>query len=179
MSKLIVLVLVLGLLVAGCSSIEIPPDLVNSTPGVDILPDLEPVNETPYPKDAPPGTVTWISPGKVEVRNFFAGARAEWNVTIHNGNSKAAEFTVKYRKPDYVASGYTEASLEAESWITITDPKPTLLPRETRDILVVVEIPEGAVVEADKWEFWISIKDITQGGLVQSELCSRWLIEMR
>lgn len=34
----------------------------------------------------PPYDVTWLSPGKVEVDNYYPGGRAEWELTIHNGN---------------------------------------------------------------------------------------------
>lgn len=34
----------------------------------------------------PPYDTTWLSPGKVEVGGYYPGGRAEWNVTIHNGN---------------------------------------------------------------------------------------------
>jgi hypothetical protein len=36
----------------------------------------------------PPYDKTWISPGKVEIDNYYSGCQAEWNLTIHNGNVK-------------------------------------------------------------------------------------------
>ena len=67
MKRLIGLIVVGGLLLAGCAQ----PSVTTSSP-----PEL-------YDK-------VWISPGEVDVGNFFPGARAEpdpqdW-LTIHNGN---------------------------------------------------------------------------------------------
>lgn len=53
------------------------------------------------------------------------------------------------------------------------------MPKETRDILVVLAMPKDAVVFAPKWEFWISVIDTTQKGMVQTELATRWLVSMR
>lgn len=52
---------------------------------------VEPIEENEKDKEPlvvsaePSTTRTWISPGKVEVGNFHAGARAEWVMTINNG----------------------------------------------------------------------------------------------
>jgi len=40
-------------------------------------------------------------------------------------------------------------------------------------------MPKDAAVFASKWEFWISVKDTTQKGMVVTELASRWLVVMR
>lgn len=50
------------------------------------------------------------------------------------------------------------------------------------------EVPQGDLtskyvvmgdLRIDRWEFWISVMDASQGGQVVTELCSRWLISMR
>ena len=122
---------------------------------------------------------TWISPGKVQVGNFYPGARAEWTLLVHNGNDIAASFLVTYRYPDHVAEGYAKPMSEVQGWIIIADPTPVIAPKETKEILIVLAMPEDATVFAPKWEFWISVKDTTQTGMVVTELCSRWLVQMR
>ena len=49
--------------------------------------------------------VTWISPGKVEIGNFYHGATAEYNLEIHNGNIIPTKYSIKLRYPDYVDNG--------------------------------------------------------------------------
>jgi len=163
--KLITPLLIIGvLLLTGCS-LFIPADNI-------------PTSNTTT-DGQPPVDRTWISPAKVQIGNFYPGARAEWELSVHNGNDATAEFAVVYREPDYVAEGYAEPPIEADSWVVIADSSPVLMPYETREILVALDIPANVVITADKWEFWISVKDITQGGTIQTELCSRWLVVMQ
>lgn len=166
--KKLLLALVLGLVLVLCSCIG-----NSSTPNGS--------STTPYTPagDEPPIDRTWISPGKVQVGNFYPGAKAEWPITVHNGNEHTAAFSVTYRIPDNVGEGYAKSTTEVEDWVIITDPTPVLAPYETREILVVLIMPAAATAPGGKWEFWISVKDTTQTGMVQTELCSRWLVVMR
>lgn len=166
MLKLIGLLLVGVLLLVGCAQ---------TTPAPPYIP---PVDNTPI-NGEPPMDRIWISPAKVHIGNFYSGARAEWNLSVHNGNDAVATFEVKYRTPDYVSGGYTEPPAETRNWVIIADSSPVLMPYETRDILIALDVPVAAVITADKWEFWISVKDVTQGGMIQTELCSRWLVQMQ
>jgi len=160
--KLIGLLLIGILLLVGCSQADIP-----YTPPVDNTNGQPPIDRI------------WISPAKVQIGNFYPGARAEWELSVHNGNDAAAQFAVDYREPDYTAVGYVKPPTEAESWVIIADSSPVLMPYETRDILIALDVPATAVITADRWEFWISVKDVTQGGTIQTELCSRWLVVMQ
>lgn len=126
----------------------------------------------------PPEDRTWISPGKVQVGNFFPGARAEWGITIHNGADEDRRFKVEYRKADRVQEGFGFAPEGAKDWIIIANADPVLAPKETRDILVVLDLPIDAVVPP-KWEFWISVKDVSEKSMITTALCSRWLIYMQ
>lgn len=160
MKKFITLILVGGLLLAGCAQPSPPPPIQTPEPPPEL-----------YDK-------TWISPGKVEVGNFYPGARAEYPLTIHNGKDEPAEFSVIYRVPDNVGEGYAKAPNEAKDWVIIADPAPVLAAKETRDVLIAVEMPKGSKAPP-KWEFWIAVKDITQTGMVQTELACRWLVTMK
>jgi len=61
----------------------------------------------------------------------------------------------------------------------IAETNPVLAPKETRDILIALDIPEDAAIPAEKWELWISVKDASQEGMVQTELASRVPVSMR
>ncbi len=160
MNKLIVLLIAVCLLLSGCGQ-------PSST---TVVQPLEPPPEL-YDK-------IWISPGKVEVGNFFPGARAEYPLTIHNGNDEPTEFSVTFQVPGSTAEGYDTAPSAAEGWVIIEDPAPVLAAKETRDMLIAVVMPEDAEAPP-KWEFWIAVKDVTQTGMVQTELACRWLVTMR
>jgi hypothetical protein len=159
MKKLILLLVVAGLLLGGCAQPS-PPKVEAPQPPPEL-----------YDK-------TWISPGKVEVGNFYPGARAEYWLKIHNGKDEPAEFSVTYRVPDNVGEGYVTAPDGAREWVIIENPAPKLAAKETMDVLIAVEMPKGAEVPP-KWEFWIAVKDVTQTGMIQVEYACKWLITMR
>jgi hypothetical protein len=161
MRRLIVLIAVAGLLISACVQPPAPP-----VTGEEISPPPELYDKT------------WISPGKVMVGNFYPGARAEYLLSIHNGNNEPAEFSVTFREPGSTGEGYVTAPSEAENWVIIADPAPVLAAKETRQVLIAVEMPNGTTAPP-KWEFWIAVKDVTQTGMVQTELVCRWLVEMR
>jgi len=160
MKKLIGLLILLGLLLTGCAQ-----------PSLPVAEPLEPPPEL-YDK-------TWISPGKVEEGNYHPGARAEWPLTIHNGNAEPARFEVRYREPSQCEEGYVKAPSIVQEWVLIAAPAPVLEGFETREILIAVVMPEDAESLGPRWEFWIAVKDVTQTGMVQTELASRWLVSMR
>lgn len=184
--KRIILALIAVLLVlsVGCAQSNMPP--ADNPPGTDGVSSPDGGSTPPgdstnivLPADAPPENVTWISPGKVNVSNFYPGARAEYPITIHNGNDFACTFNVTYRYPDHVGEGYSKPPAEAQDWVMVVDTTPMLAPQETREVLIVLEIPEGMVVIEQEWEFWVSVMDMSQTGTVRTELCCRWLISMR
>jgi len=148
MKRLIALLLIVSLVLVGCSQAPIE----------EVLP-------TP-----PPDNMTWITPAKVQISNFYAGARAEYIITVHNGNDEDAEFLIGYVN--------REAPEEAQNWVIVSDMTPILEPRETRDIDIFLVMPDGAVAPSE-WEFGISVKDISQSGMVQVGYVSRCLVSMR
>lgn len=187
MKKVVIGLLILCVLLAGCSS----PISSSQPTNTDEQDDSEGyVTDNGTTSDGqgtpvlpsgeePPADMTWISPGKVNVANFYPGARAEYPLTVHNGNTEETEFAIYYRKPDHVDDGYVKAPECVQEWIIIADPTPVFEPRETRDILIVLEMPEDAESPGPNWEFWIAVKDTTQAGMVRTELATRWLVTMR
>lgn len=189
MKRILALGLVITVtLLAGCAGGDSGIPAPSDTPGDAVLPDEPASSGTPAPSntpgsvilpDDPPVDRTWVSPGKVNIGNFHPGARAEYPVTIHNGKDTAVNFNVTYRYPDHVATGYEKPPTEAQDWVIIADSTPLLLPKETRDVLIALVMPEEAEVTDKKWEFWVSVIDMSQKGTVRTELAVRWLVDMR
>src|SRR3990172_3580994 len=75
--------------------------------------------------------VNWVSPGKVNISNFFPGARVDYYITIHNGSIDPAQFSIYYKNP--------EGLVYAKDWVIISDSSVVLESRETRDILVSLQ----------------------------------------
>ena len=168
MKRLLVTVLIVGgLLLVGCTGQN------------TALPETPDVGGVQAGTGEPPIDQTWISPGKVEVGNFYPGARAEWELQVHNGNSVPVTFAVTYRYPDNVGDGYVKPTLEVQDWVIIADTSPIVAPRSTKNILIALVMPKGAKSPGERWEFWVSVKDMSQTGIVRTELCSRCLVNMK
>ena len=158
MKKLIGLIIVTAfLLLAGCPS---SPVIEKPQPGPELYDEV------------------WISPGKVNVSHFFPGARAEYPLTIHNGNDQKTEFAISYRVATNPDEDYVVAPDGAEDWVIIADPTPVLAAKETKEVLIALEMPEDAAAP-EKWEFRVVVKDASQTGMVQTELACRWLVTMK
>ena len=196
MVRLIAICLIASMLLIGCEAKEATtrepqpsaPQTVSPIPNTRIGEGSQTLKATPAYSEKEPDQVivagepppdrTWISPGKVQIGNFYAGARAEWDLSIHNGESKERTFSISYRHPDRVETGFEFAPVEAKDWVIIADATPVLAPKETKNVLIALVLPGNTQVPP-QWEFWIAVKDISQGGMVQTVLCSRWLVRMR
>lgn len=174
----IVGILALALVAGGACSSETPQEVegIAPTPTPGDVPTATPLTVTDQDY-TPPEDQHWISPGTVAIGNFHPGARAEWNLTVHNGNTEPTEFTLSVQQPQKTKAGYEPASQEALDWVIISEPAPVLAGRETRDILIAVEMPEGCA-GPEHWEFWIVCKPDARG-FVQVQYASRWLVDMR
>jgi hypothetical protein len=148
--------------------------IVNPPP-TTIVPKTKEITQT----KEPPKTSTWISPGKVNIGNFYKGATAEWFIKVHNGNSVPTEFSLGIKRPNYTTEGFSIPVVTYEDWLVISERNPTLEPYETRSIPVVLKIPTTVKSIPSKWEVWVSVMDESQTGTVRTELCSRWLVTMR
>ncbi len=128
------------------------------------------------PQAAQPDDKTWLSPGKIQVSNLSPGNRVNQNIKIHNGNEQSTKFSIYYRMPDYVENNFIAAPADARNWLIIAEDSPTLAPQETKEIQVVLDLPDKAQTP-ERWEFWIGVKENKEARLA-TELCTRWLITM-
>jgi hypothetical protein len=120
---------------------------------------------------------TWLSPGKIRIDDLRSGNKVEQKIKVHNGSELSTDLSVYYRIPDYTENGYSTAPAGARDWIRIAQYSPVLAPRETREIAIVLDLPEQAQTP-ERWEFWIGVK-ATKNNTLATELCSRWLVTMK
>ena len=103
-------------------------------------------------------------------------------LTIEYDHQSPTTYSVYYRNPDTLKTGYAAPPAGAQSWVLIADPSPVLAPYESREILVTLAMPTKAVAPDAKWEFWVGVKEKSSaeaGVSFSVELASTWLIEMR
>lgn len=196
MRKLIGLLLICLLLLVGCSDFRMPvstperPEII--APETKVFEVIEepaehsvqaiPQLPSSIVRIEPPAHLedrTWISPGKVMVGNFHAGARAEWILSVHNGSDYDAEFSVFYREAGHTGEEYVKAPAIVQEWVIVADPTPVIAPKATEDIMIALVMPEGALEMPPKFEFWVAVIDTSQTGMIRTALSSRWLVDMR
>ncbi len=140
--------------------------LILFTIGCSTLPTQTNVPPSTLPKvveKAPPDTSSWMSPAKVTLSNFHLGARAEYPITIHNGNEKDTKFSIIVDAAAYTASGYLKAPVDIlQEWVLVADTTPVLARFETRELLVTLEMPSS--LKEDKLKFW-QVTDIATNRL--------------
>ena len=163
----------------------------NSVPTSTIKPTIQPtltparisqVTPIATPDNyTPPTDNHWISPPRVQISNFYAGATAEWPLTIYNGNANNTEttFLIQVQQPNHnlVKSGYVAAPKVLLDWITISNESPILQGQTSQEIIITVVAPEDASAPKH-WEFWVIVKP-DEGQFVQVQYASRWLVDMR
>lgn len=152
---LIVLVGLLAFIIIGCVPVN------NDTPNIE-EPELKGIR---------------ITPGLVEVDNYYCGAIAEYYVEIENDTNREAVFVVSYRYPTRTKEGFSFPSDRFGGWLRIEKPVVIILPREKQEVLITLNIPEEEEVTED-FEFWVSVMEQGQG-MIRTEMCQKWRVSMR
>ena len=122
-------VVVLMLLASSCSLTGAPVNIPKNTYS-------QPVPTIPMGQE-PPKEMPWISPGKVQIGNFYPGATAEWNIIVHNGYSPAeTTYTV------------TTDVMDTEAYLPLLK---TLKDRDTRNIISIVSSYSGDTLSVKEY----------------------------
>lgn len=86
-------------------------------------------------------------------------------------------YNVVPRLPDHPYEGYVAGTPEMLQYITISEKNPDFTPGETKDIMIILDVPQNVVIPSGKWEFWISVTEGENTAQIMTELCQRWLIK--
>lgn len=127
--------------------------------------------------EEPEYTGVRITPGLVEVDNYYPGAIAEYYLEIENDTNKESEFVVSYRYPTRTKEGYAFPSEQFGGWLRIEQPIVTIPSREKQEVLIILSIPEEEEVTED-FEFWVSVMEQGQG-MIRTEMCQKWRVSMK
>jgi hypothetical protein len=119
----------------------------------------------------------WVSPGKVTIDNMYKGAEADYMLRIHNGTDIDTIFDVNPRQPDGIRDD--KLPLDCMDWIQLPQYSVYIPAKQTFEIPVVVKMLKDTNMKGKTYEVWISVIDKGQKGMVQTELCSRWIISTR
>jgi len=192
----IILALFLGiLLLGGCAQAPEIPGIPGPMPILEEKPTVTPEEILPPPPPPPQeleGNIyatpldyiltdkasIGFSPGKYTIDNFGPGKEADLPITIHNGSNEPKDFQISYRYPDRLREGYEAPPFDAYSWLILDEPIVTLKSKEKRETTTILRMPPEEEAP-NEWEFWVSIKDLSQTGMVHTEGCLRVFVNMR
>jgi len=110
----------------------------------------------------------------------FSGVYPGWSgnvtLTIINGNDRDRLFAIHVSESTKLADGYEAFPEEYFYWITIQEPSFNTAVGEKREVLFTLTMPEDADYSGKKAGVGIRVQDLSQTGLVQIELESKWYI---
>ena len=103
---------------------------------------------------------------------------------VYNGKERWIVCGVYYKRPPFEGNGFAIAPIEASNWVKVARNGELLVPprnwkQGTSWINITFCIPEEVDEVPEKWEFQITVRDITQVGQVQTALSARFLIAMK
>lgn len=117
---------------------------------------------------------TWISPSKAIISNAHRYATISCYVDVRNATKNTATYTICTRDPDYYELPYIALP---QSWISVEKTNIVVLPEQVLRVPVTINIPKS--IPAKKLEFWISVKNNNMSGMVKTELCAKWFVNIR
>jgi len=179
---LIAVVIVAALLLTGCSSSGGIPAVVIPTP-ISTPTPTETTNDTQitYVDDfgIPEILVGFgLSGSVVEFDGVYPGWSGTVPATIVNGMDRNRLFVLSLRSPSpsKLQDGYEALPQEYFDWITISEPRVTLLAGQVYQIPITLAMPYDSDYTNKRAEVRILIEDTTQSGLVQIALETKWFI---
>lgn len=154
LKKLLVsVILVMAIFTTACVNIN-NNDIQNSTADADFI-----ARQSKY------YNVTWVSPSDVQIDNYYAGADADFTLYVHNGKDVVVSMKIDAESPSYTKDGYELAPSSVVDWVYISDKSFVMQPKETREILVSLRVPSNQYIEAEKWEFRVTVFEQGQGNI--------------
>jgi len=170
--RILILVAFLSVVLTGCVSPELQVEEANPIEAVPINNELKDYIRVD------PGSYYIGSDDGVLDKRYFAGKLVEAPLSISNYYSVPRTISIHYTVPTDVGEGYSFPPVNAVDWVTFPTPEIEVPPNSISKIMVVLEMPEGEE-SPPFWEFWTTVKDMSQSGMVQIEYNIRWRVEMK
>jgi len=113
---------------------------------------------------------------EVKFDGMYPGYSGNASITIINGQDKDRTFSVTITDANTLTKGYEGLPAQYFYWVNITKPEVTISAEGMEEILIVLTMPEDADYRGKHAQFGIRVGDLTQTGLVQIALESKWYI---
>lgn len=193
---ILAIILILSLSLVGCYSTPVvnPALVTESKPVIESEPIVESEPSVIEPQTSTETTnnttITYVDDRGIPVlpEGFgiqgvtaeFDGVYPGWAGTIHltlvNGLDRDRMFVIYAVSSAKTKEGYEPLPEEYLYWITVEEPEVAISKGQNRQVNITLEIPSDADYAGKHAEVRIRVDDITQTGLVQIALESKWYI---
>ncbi|MEW6095091.1 MAG: hypothetical protein AB1567_01000 [bacterium] len=111
-----------------------------------------------------------VSPSNYKWRNAKVGARMKCPaaILIKNESTVIRSYTLRAIKPSELKAKTTEGFTELPSrqWISFDRKRVSIGPEEWKQVEIFIEIPQKEEHLAQKWDFFVEVKEYAAGGEV-------------
>jgi hypothetical protein len=96
-----------------------------------------------------------ISPAKVHIDGLYPGARASFELTIHNRHDSPRAFSLAARTPWDPREGRSE--LPNASWVDFAPARVQVPANDSSEVTVTVSVPGDEQWKHGDWETWLGV----------------------
>jgi hypothetical protein len=98
-----------------------------------------------------------VSPAEVHIDNLTPGEATEFELTIHNKEETAHNYTIATFRPPEGERREESAEFPDDSWISFSSTEIEVAARSENNITVTVAIPREQKWEGGHWEIWLGV----------------------
>lgn len=98
-----------------------------------------------------------VSPAEVHINNLPPGEATEFELTIHNKEEAARNFTIATLQPPERDRREGRAEFPDDNWISFSPTEIELAAKSEADIAVTIDIPREQKWAGGDWEIWVGI----------------------
>ena len=98
-----------------------------------------------------------VSPAEVHIDDLPPGETAEFELTIHNKEELAHNFTFTTFQPPEEERREGRAEFPDDSWISFSSPKIEVAAKSGANATVTVDVPREQKWAGEDWEIWLGV----------------------
>jgi hypothetical protein len=98
-----------------------------------------------------------VFPAEVHIDNLPSGEAAEFELTIHNKEETAHNFTIATFQPPQEQRRSGRAEFPDDSWISFSSQEIEVAAKSEADVTVTVAIPRERDWAGESWETWLGV----------------------
>jgi hypothetical protein len=116
-----------------------------------------------------------VSPSEVHIDNLPPGETSEFELTIHNKEELAHNFTLTTFQPPEEERREGRAEFPDGSWISFSSPETEVAANSEAAVTVTITIPREPKWAGKEWEIWLGVTAESHD-LLAVQLCTRLLV---